>query len=156
MANLGQTFNKENLPESSGFDPIPAGWYQASVSGAELKDTKDGEGQYIAVQYAILAPTHQGRVVFANINIRNKSAKAQEIGLSNLNALMRSIGLTSISDSDQLVGGSCQIKVKIKAPVLDKETKEVIYEASNDVSGWKAIEGGVPKTDVPKKPAWAK
>jgi len=149
MANLGQTFNKENLPESSGFDPIPAGWYQASVSGAELKDTKDGEGQYIAVQYAILAPTHQGRVVFANINIRNKSAKAQEIGLSNLNGLMRSIGLTSISDSDQLVGGSCQIKVKIQA------AKDG-YEASNDVSGWKAIEGGVPKTDAPKKPAWAK
>ena len=148
MANLGQTFNKENLPESSGFDPIPAGWYQASVSGAELKDTKDGEGQYIAVQYAILAPTHQGRVVFANISIRNKSAKAQEIGLSNLNALMSSIGLTSISDSDQLVGGSCQIKVKIQA------AKDG-YEASNDVSGWKAIEGGVPKPDAPRRPAWA-
>ena len=40
MANLGTTFSRDELPVSQGFEPIPAGWYTATVTGAELKDTK--------------------------------------------------------------------------------------------------------------------
>ena len=93
MANLGTTFSRDELPVSQGFDPIPAGWYTATVTGAELKDTKAGDGQYINVQYTVLGPEYQGRVIFGLINIRNASTKAQEIGMSNINSLMAAIGL---------------------------------------------------------------
>lgn len=151
MANLGTTFSRDELPVSQGFDPIPAGWYTATVTGAELKDTKSCDGQYINVQYTILGPEHQGKVLFGLINIRNASTKAQEIGLSNLNSLMAAIGLEKVQDTDQLIGHDCQIKVKIR-PAKDG------YEASNDVSGWKASEGGMRTTSAPviKKPAFAR
>lgn len=150
MAQLSQTFSRDELPVSQGFEPIPAGWYTATVTGAELKDTKAGDGQYINVQYTITGPEQQGRVIFGLINIRNASTKAQEIGLSNLNALMSAIGLEKVQDTDQLIGHDCQIKVKIR-PAKDG------YEASNDISGWKAQEGGVKMSaPVTKKPAFAR
>lgn len=65
MAFLNKTFTAAELPQSdSSFDPLPAGWYQVSIGGAELRATKSGTGKYIAVRYDVLGPTHQGRVVF--------------------------------------------------------------------------------------------
>ena len=88
------------LPQNTGsFEPLPAGWYTANITGAELRTTKSGSGQYIAVRYDITGPTHQGRIVFGNLNIRNQNPKAEEIGRQQLGDLMRAIGL---SDNDVL------------------------------------------------------
>lgn len=137
MANLGQTFDAQDLPQGQGnFEPIPAGWYNATVQKAELKDTKDGTGQYINIQWMISGPSYQGRVVFGMINIRNKSQKAEEIGRQQLGDVMRAMGLPKVTDTDELIGGSCQIKVKIQ--------KQEGYEDKNAVTAYKAIEGSAP------------
>ncbi|HAC91316.1 MAG TPA: hypothetical protein DCF63_11915, partial [Planctomycetaceae bacterium] len=51
MAFLSQSFAVDELPQGSGgnFEPLPAGWYQATITSAELKKTKAGTGEYIAV-----------------------------------------------------------------------------------------------------------
>ena len=156
MANLGQSFNTNEMPQGdNNFEPIPAGWYSCS---AEIKDTKAGTGQYIAIRYNITGPTHEGRVIFGNINFRNPNPKAQEIGIQQLGDIMRGIGLASLEDTDQLVGGQLEIKVKISPPNNG-------YEASNDVSGFKALKGGSAPMAVPAQtasstaaapPPWAK
>lgn len=134
MSFLGETFNAADLPQGTGsFDPIPAGVYTASITQANLKDTKDGTGKMIAVRYDITGPSHQGRVIFSNINIRNKSPKAEEIGRQQLGDIMRAIGLASLQDTDQLIGGQLQIKVDIE--------KKEGYEARNQVKGFKALAG---------------
>jgi len=74
MASLGITLNQSELPEGQNFDPIPEGWYIAQIKSAELKNTKANDGQYIAVQYAVSGPTHAGRVVFGNLNIKNRNS----------------------------------------------------------------------------------
>ncbi|MFP5471986.1 MAG: DUF669 domain-containing protein, partial [Bacteroidia bacterium] len=89
MAFLGETFDASNT--------LPAGWYTATIADAELKTTKDGSGQYINVRYDITGPTHQGRVVFGKLNIKNASAKAEEIGRQKLGELMRAIGLAKVT-----------------------------------------------------------
>jgi hypothetical protein len=154
MGNLGETFVTKDMPKSSGFDPIPVGWYDAQITGAEIKATKNGNGQYIAVQYTILGPEYQGRIIFANLNIRNKNPKAQEIGVAGLGALLSAIGLPKADDTSQLIGGTLQIKVKVQ------EAKDG-YDARNDVSGWKAVSGSVlpsaPSVSEPSAmPPWAK
>jgi hypothetical protein len=54
MAFLEQTFSVEDLPVSiNNFEPLPEGWYTAAISGAEIKTTKAGNGQYINVKYTI-------------------------------------------------------------------------------------------------------
>ena len=148
MANLGEVFNVEDLPEGRGsFDVIPAGWYTATITSADLKDTKDRTGKYIALRLDILGPTHQGCVVFSNINIRNASAKAEEIGRQQLGDVMRSIGLSSVRDTDQLVGGNLEIKLKI--------TKSEEYGDKNEVSAYRSLNGAAPalSSSKPSAPA---
>jgi hypothetical protein len=147
MAFLNETINTADLPESTGFDPIPAGTYTATITEAGLQDTKAGTGQYIKVRYDITGPTHQGRVVYGNLNIRNPNPKAEEIGRQQLGDLMRAIGLSSVNDTDQLVGGSCQIKVVISPARTDEKTGTA-YDASNEVKGWKAVSGSVAPAPV--------
>lgn len=112
MAFLGQTFIASDLSQGdSSFLSIPAGDYQVTVSDASLADTKSGTGQYIKLKMTITGPTHQGRVLFSNLNIRNQSSKAEEIGLQQLGELMRAAGLQKVEDTDELVGASIVIKV---------------------------------------------
>lgn len=148
MAFLNETFDVNELPQGNGnYEPLPPGWYHANITGAELKSTKAGNGQYIAVRYDITGPTHQGRVVFGNLNIKNASAKAEEIGRQQLGEIMRAIGLAKVTDTDQLIGGSLQIKLEIR-------TQEG-YEPSNDVKGYKATSGSVPTPAAASAPAQA-
>ena len=130
MAHLGETITAAELPVSQGYDPVPVGWYSVTVTGAEIRETKSGTGSYIAVRYDITGPTHEGRVIFGNLNIRNPNPKAEEIGRQQLGDLMRAIGLASVTDTDQLIGGRCQIKVAIQ--------KSEEYGDKNEVKGYKA------------------
>lgn len=150
MAFIGQIFDVNELPQGNGgnYDPLPAGWYNANITAAELKPTKDGSGQYIKVRYDITGPSHQGRVVFGNLNIKNASAKAEEIGRTELGNLMRAIGLAKVTDTDQLIGGSLSIKLDVRAATEQ-------YAAQNEVKGFKAITGSAPTFATASAPAQA-
>ena len=132
---LDQAINAADLPESTSYGAVPAGWYAVKITDAELKFTKDGSGQYIKLRYDIMGPSHQGRVVFGNLNIRNKSARAEEIGRQQLGELMRAIALPQVKDTDQLIGANLQIKVGVKPA-------DGTYEESNEIKGFKPLEGG--------------
>jgi hypothetical protein len=157
MAFLEHAISLDDLPESTGdgeFKPLPAGWYQVTINKAELRNTKDGTGQYIAVRYDVTGPTHQGRVVFGNINIRNKSQKAEEIGLTYLGQLFRALGLAKLADTDQLIGGNLSIKLDVREARTDEATGKT-YEASNDVKGFKSSGDAMPASAVPSFAAHA-
>lgn len=130
MAFLDEEYSVDTLPKSTGnFEPLPEGWYTASITGAEIKATKAGDGKYIAVKYTVTGPTHQGRVVFGNLNIKNASTKAEEIGRSQLGEIMRAIGLAKLQDTDQLIGGNLGIKLSVR-------TGEY---SGNEIKGFKAL-----------------
>jgi hypothetical protein len=164
MAFLNEEFNVNELPQGNGnFEPLPAGWYTATISQSELKDTKAGNGQYIKLRYDITGPSHQGRVVFGNLNIKNANPKAEEIGRADLGEIMRAIGLAKVTDTDQLIGGQIGIKLSIK--------DDAQYGASNEVKGFKSLSGSAapaaavipaktaaPAPAAPAKaaPPWAK
>lgn len=160
MAFLGQEFNRDDLPPASSgdFQPLPEGWYDATITKAEVKPTKAGTGSFIAIRFDITGPTHQGRIVFMNLNITNPNPKAEEIGRGQLNAIMGALGLSTVRDSDQLLNGRLQIKLTIK--------KEEGRDPENDVKGFKAMAGSsmpgipaqqsAPKAQPSAAPPWAK
>lgn len=161
MAFLDQAIELNELPQATtSYELLPSGWYDATVAGAELRDTKTG-GQMIAVKYSILGPTHQGRLVWGNINIRNANPKAEEIGRQQLGDIMRATGLARVTDTDQLIGLTMGIKVAIREAQNG-------YEAQNEVKGWKSTQGSAAPAPafVPpsapaaapagKQPPWAK
>ena len=142
MAFLDEEFSVDTLPVgTNNFEPLPEGWYNATITGAEIKPTKAGDGKYIAVKYAITGPTHQGRVIFGNLNIKNASTKAEEIGRQQLGEIMRAIGLATVRDTDQLIGGNLGIKLTVR-------TGEY---AGNEIKAFKALNGAAPSvmTSVP-------
>lgn len=156
MARLDIGFTADELPESRGdYEPLPEGWYSAEIGDAEIRVTKDGTGQYIRCRYNITGPTKAGRVVFGNLNIMNKSQKAEEIGRQQLGELMRSVGIGRIEDTDQLIGCPLQIKLSIRPA-------ENGYAAQNEVRGFRAPEGAAPAKAAPAAssvkaaPPWAK
>ena len=158
MAFLDVAIELNDLPQpTNSYELLPAGWYDATVSGAELRDTKTS-GQMIAVKYTVTGPTHQGRVVWGNINIRNANPKAEEIGRQQLGEIMRATGIARVTDTDQLIGLTMGIKIAIREAQNG-------YEAQNEVKGWKSTQGSaapapafVPPSPAPagKQPPWAK
>jgi hypothetical protein len=160
MAFLNEAFDVNELPQGTGsFEPLPAGWYTVTISQAELKDTKAGNGQYIKLRYDVTGPSHQGRVVFGNLNIKNPNQKAEEIGRQQLGDIMRAIGLAKVTDTDQLIGNSLSIKLDVK--------QDAQYGASNEVKGFKSVSGSaapaaasMPAAAAPASakaaPPWAK
>ena len=70
--------------------------------------------------------------------------------------IMRALGLSSVADTDQLIGGTVGIKVSIR----DAQNG---YEAQNEVKGYKALQGSAaPAMAAPQvatdkaAPPWAK
>lgn len=133
MAFLNETINVNDTPEAPDFSPIPAGDYHVKIVEASLESTKAGTGQYIKLRLDVIGPSCQGRVLFTNLNIRNPNPKAEEIGRQQLGAIMRAIGLASVSDTDQLIGGQIIVTVKIK---VDEQ-----YGEQNEVKAFKAPQG---------------
>lgn len=114
---------------------MPAGWYAATITKAEVKPTKSGTGEYLNLCYSILGPTHQGRTVWGIVNLRNANPKAEEIGRQQLGELMRATGLARVNDSDEFIGKAVSIKLVVKS--------EENYGDKNEIKGWKALDGAV-------------
>ena len=151
MSNLaGYNFNAEEVEPSSSFDPIPAGWYQAIISNSEMKATRDGYGEYLSLTLQIIDGQYENRLVFARLNLKNANDKAVDIARKDLAAICRAVGVMSPQASEELHDIPLMIKVKVRPASGD-------YEASNDIGGYKAVEGAnltpapkaAPKTQTP-------
>jgi hypothetical protein len=143
---LNEAFTLASLPTSNRtYDVVPAGWYVAQITDAEVKQTKSGTGEYIKIRYDIQGPTSQGRVVFGNLNVKNANPAAEKIGRQQLGDIMRSVGLSAVTDTDQLLGTTMQIKIDIR----DSEQ----YGPSNEVKAWKALAAGMAPAPAVKPPA---
>jgi len=141
MAHIGMSFTDEDLVSTGDgdFSPLPAGEYSVTIDGADLKQTKAGDGTYINLKMIVDGPTHTGRIVFSMLNIQNPSQKAEAIGRGQLGDILRILGIqaATFEDTDQLLGGQLCVKLAIK------EAKDP-YPAGNDVKSYKPLTGGTP------------
>ena len=118
MADLSQIFgggfDPNSVEPASDFDLLPTGKYPVIIESAELKTNSKGTGQYIALAMAVLDGPAKGRKVWDNINIFHQNEKAQEIARKEFAALGQSIGVTNISNTDQLLQQMTVAHVKVK------------------------------------------
>ena len=148
---LGMTFNVQDLPqdEQQG-GVIPAGQYTVKIERAQLKDTKSGTGRYINVMLRVQGPTHANAVVFAMVNISNQNQEAERIGKAQLRSIMESIGLQTITDTDQLIGGVMDVKVAV-----EKDTYNGNEQDRNVVKSFKKSQSGAALSAPMSQPAAA-
>ena len=113
-------------PDNS-FDLIPDGWYEALIKDAKVGETQSG-GEAVSFCFEILGPTHAGRVVWYNYNVRNKNETAERIGQQQLSDLARAIGFDVMpDDTDAFLNQILQIKIeKEKKPREGYDPRNVI------------------------------
>ena len=102
MANLGGTFDASAVEPSVPMEILPPGKYQVQIVKSEMKDTKGGSGQMLALEMEILDGTAKGRKLWDNLNLVNSNATAQEIAQRALSAICHAVGKMQVSDSEEL------------------------------------------------------
>lgn len=151
---LDVTFNVNEMPEGNSFEPLPAGWYPVEIVSAELRDTKAMNGKYIAVGYRVTDSDFAGRMIFGNLNIRNPNVVAEDIGRQQLGEIMRAGGLSSLDDTDLMIGINCEVKLVVK--------DDPQYGAKNEIKSIRGRSGVVAKPQMAAAPSgkaappWAK
>lgn len=126
MADLSQ-FNINAADNSApSYELLPKGYYRSVALKEELKQTKDGTGSYIAIEFEVL---QSKRKLFANYNIVNKNPKAQEVSLKDLQSFAWAVGLPALRDSAELMFKEVNLYVNIKP-------EENGYKAANTVKGY--------------------
>lgn len=133
MADL-KWFDANAVPPAEEYRVVPSGEYTAAIESSEMKDTKSGDGKYLALCVQILEGQYKGRKLWENLNIVNKSQKAQEIARGTLSAICRAVGVMTPRDSADLHYKPLRIKVGVD---VDKATGE----ARNKVRGWMPLDG---------------
>ena len=98
MADLSQyldeSFDDRAVAASTGVpEPVPAGEYMLQVEKAELVTTKDNTGMMLKCELVVIQGEFEGRRIYPQFNVRNKSAQAQTIGIAELKALTLACGL---------------------------------------------------------------
>ena len=136
-------FDSSQVAPQEAFEAIPAGWYVAQMSASEMTPTKDNTGAFLKCEFTILAPQeYANRKIFDRLNLQNSNAQAVEIAYRQLSAICHSIGVIQVQDSAQLHGRPLQVKVSVRAAGVGADG--VIREATNEVKGYKAIDGAAP------------
>lgn len=110
----------------NNFEPVPVGTYTVVSDNAELKDTKDGLGNYILIKFKILDSDKEGRFLFSNFNTKNKNEQAVSIDIQKLKGFIDASGIkqNKFKSPVELVGFKAQAVVKHKTDAYG--TKAVI------------------------------
>jgi hypothetical protein len=144
MAELPDVFNASEAEDAS-FTVIPNGWYVAQIVKSELKDTRNKDGKYIALQFKIVEGEYAKRIVFSNLNIINKSETAVRIAKSDLKKICESIDIESIVDTQELHGIDLQINL-IEKPAT------AVRPAGNEIKDYRSADVDIDDVDIDDSP----
>lgn len=127
-------FNTKGEAEMDDFDAIPAGKYTAAIVKSEMKDNKQGTGQYLNLHFKITEGKFKDRLVFTNLNLVHPNDQAVAIARKELTSIVKACGLVSIEDTEELHGIDIEINVKVREATAN-------YPEGNEVKGYKALKG---------------
>lgn len=150
-------FNAATVEPQKPLETVPAGWYTVQMVASDAQPTKNGKGSYLETEYEIMYPVeYKGRKLFDRFNLQNDNPQAVEIAYRALSAVCHAVGVIQVQDSQQLHGKPLQAKVKLVPAGAGNDGKH--YEAKNEISGYKAVEGGAftgSSSASAAAPAWA-
>ncbi len=136
-------FDASQVAPSVAPEAKPAGWYICMATASEMKPTKDGNSQFLEFEFTILAPQeYAGQKFFDRLNLINSNPVAVEIAYKTLSAICHATGVIQVQDSAALHNRPLQLKISLRpaGPGADG----VVRDATNEVKGYKAIDGAIP------------
>ena len=130
--------NTDEDVKNTGFEPIPAGRYQAMILGVELEQTKNKKegkalkGEYLKVSFAVLNDKYANRKVSGIYNIANDKQQAENIGKGQFGRLCKAVEV-SFQMSD-LPGDYIARKVEVESKLQVLKQKVVLLDLAVTVS----------------------
>lgn len=116
----------EDFNTTDSFEPLPAGWYAATVETETDEVSKAGNAM-LKVTYSV----EGGRRVNAWYNTGHPTSG--EFAYKDLARLAESCGLVSVGPSSELVGRKCEIRLAIDGTY-------------NEVKGYRSLPRSAPPT----------
>ena len=99
------------------YEVIPEGEYNVVVIDSEIRQNKTKDGEYINVKMEILEGPYKGRYIFTSFNIKNKTAKAVEIGFKKLKSLLvhsKASDVNKITSPNDLLNLTVGVKTRLR------------------------------------------
>lgn len=127
MAQLPDVFQPDN-ESTTDFEVIPDAWYEAEIIKSIIKATRDGNGKYIALTFRITEGEHEGRFLFKNLNIVNKSDMAVKIAKSDLKKICEACEIEELDDTEDLHNIVMEVKTVIKPETAQWPAKNEIKD----------------------------
>jgi len=91
--------------EVRSFEPLPRGVYSAMITESAIKQTKRGDGEYLALTFEIVDGKHAGRRLWQNLNLSNPNKQAEDIAREELNNICAALGFAKgakLTNTEQL------------------------------------------------------
>jgi hypothetical protein len=135
-------FDATQVNPNDEYTPIPAGSYPVIITDSEIRDTKNGQGNYLKVTLEVQAGEYQGRKIFHNITLQNQNQTAVSIGQRHLSQICHAVGILQVQDSAQLHHKPLIAVVKIRKGNDG-------YNDSNEVARYEPAQGMPQAGPVP-------
>ena len=141
-------FDPATVEESPrDFSALPAGKYLALITESEIKKTKAGDGEYLALTFQVIDGEFKNRLVWHNLNMVNKNETAVNIARSELKAICDSIAVGAFKDTWELHG---------KPMVITLKVGEFNGNPNNSISKFEAAKVVAASESADIKPPWMK
>jgi len=154
MADLNG-FNANDVdPVDTDFEPVPPGHYIAVITESEMKETKSGNGSYLALTFEICEGEYTHKKVWTNLNLDNPSEAAVRIAKGQLSSICRAAGVMTPSDSVELHNLPIKIKVTHKKRTDGEDGVNVNITSFTSATEQKPVKknGKPPKKEKATKP----
>ena len=131
MASL--SFDATSI-DTTSHEPIKAGTYEAVITASEIKANRANTGKGLNLTFEIISDSAKGRKVWAWINFQHQKQEAQRIGQEELARVCKAVGVSQLTDSEQLHNIPLMITVDVDR---NDATRNVIkaYKAKEGASG---------------------
>lgn len=120
------------------FDLIPPGWYAAQMVSSEQKQTRNGAGEYINLEFDLLDPPFVNRKVWHMLNLWHSNADTVRIANQQRLELLTALGKPNAQTTEELYGIPVMLKLGIR------EDKSGQYEPQNNIRGFKPYGSAPP------------
>jgi len=92
-------FDANQVEPMGSREVLPKGDYLAIITSALKKQTKAGNGHYLAVEFQILTEgQYKGRKLWTNLNLDNPNQTAVNIARAELSSICRATGVMTLAD----------------------------------------------------------
>lgn len=159
MADLSQyleDFDDRSVAASTGVpEPVPPGEYLLQVDTTELIPTKDQTGMMLKCVLSVVSGEYEGRKLFPQFNVRNKSAQAQTIGIGELKALAIACGVDweiARTDTDSILYKPFRANVGFEKEQINPTTGQP-YPLRNRVLKYIPADAAAPAAPPQQHPA---